>query len=328
MGFRHNEVNRNDVTLADGIFYAGGHLHVNDELGSYSIPVGRRARRELTVLDENPGVWKRYLQIDLLTGFVYYCVDNFTDGGKAYYYDIPSKKIWNERVQRLLYYIRDEKHRPSKEELQVYRQLPCDNWIELMSTLPKWKEVLEHRLDDLLLPQGEVKTVSAAELANEFAGDGTGASLTEDVLKENFAAGRNIQIGFPSRDKGFSSRGLDTRTRLILKQDGDKIILEYADVSAGAEFFGDDTQYQRFLSKEELDAVLVILSSARKQNEGALEAGRAEEVLTGVRHRNHRLAQRGTAHETWEIPEGEKSVRAEELLMGFLRREVRFAAPQ
>lgn len=324
MGFRRNEVNRNDVTLADGIFYAGGHLHVNDELGSYSIPVGRRARRELAVLDENPGVFRRYLQIDLLTGFVYYCVDNFTDGGKAYYYDIPSKKIWNERVQRLLHYIKDEKYRPSKEELLIYRQLPNDNWVEMMSTLPKWKEVLEHRLDGLLLPQGEIRTVSRAELTEKFESERTADSLTRAALMDNAAADRNIQIGFPSRDKGFSSRGLDTRTRLILKQDGDKTILEYADVSAGAEFFGDDTQYQRFLSAEELDAVLAIVSSARRKDEADSEGDSSENGLAGVRRRSHKLAQRGAAHESWEIPEGEKGEKAERLLMGFLRREVQF----
>lgn len=332
MGFRRNEVNRNDVTLADGIFYAGGHLHVNDDLGSYSIPVGRKARRELAVLDENPGVWKRYLQIDLLTGFVYYCVDNFTDGGKVYYYDIPSKKIWNERVRRLLHFIKNEKFRPTKEELQVYRQLPCDNWIELMSTLPKWKEVLEHRMDDLLLPQGEVDVVSAARVKEEFAGEETEGCLTGAILQANFEAGKNVQIGFPSRDKGFSSRGRDSRTKLILKQKEGRTILEYADVSAGAEFFGDDSQYQRFLTEDELSAVLQIVSSARRvEEESAVDAesgsdgeNDSDEGLTGVRSRSRKLAQEAAAHESWEIPEGETGEKAEEMLMGFLRREVEF----
>ena len=69
-----------------------GHLEVHDEKGSYRIPVGRKSRKCLAVLDQKEGEYTRSLELDLFTGFVYYCVDNATSGGLSYYYDMSSKK--------------------------------------------------------------------------------------------------------------------------------------------------------------------------------------------------------------------------------------------
>ena len=56
-----------------------GHLEVHDEKGSYRIPVGRRSRKTLMILDQKEGEYIRSLELDLFTGFVYYCVDNATE---------------------------------------------------------------------------------------------------------------------------------------------------------------------------------------------------------------------------------------------------------
>ena len=52
-----------------------GHLEVHDEKGSYRIPVGRKSRKCLAVLDQKEGEYTRSLELDLFTGFVYYCVE-------------------------------------------------------------------------------------------------------------------------------------------------------------------------------------------------------------------------------------------------------------
>ena len=70
-----------------------GYLEYSDERGSYRIPLGRRSRKCLAVLDRREGEYVRSLEMDLFTGFVYYSVDNETSGGLSYYYDMSSKKV-------------------------------------------------------------------------------------------------------------------------------------------------------------------------------------------------------------------------------------------
>ena len=84
-----------------------GYLEVHDEKGSYRIPLGRRSRRCLMVLDRKEGEYVRFLEIDLFTGFVYYSVDNETSGGLSYYYDMSSKKVGHYFIHRYLLSVRN-----------------------------------------------------------------------------------------------------------------------------------------------------------------------------------------------------------------------------
>ena len=70
-----------------------GYLDYQDERGCYSVPIGRRSRKCLVILDKKEGEFVRSLEIDLFTGNVYYSVNNETGGGLSYYYDMSSKKI-------------------------------------------------------------------------------------------------------------------------------------------------------------------------------------------------------------------------------------------
>ncbi len=255
MGFRKNEMNKGHVEFGDGIYISGGHLHVKDDLGEYSIPIGRKVRRELVVVDAVEGQYRRTLQIDLLTGFIYYCVDNYTQGGNAYYYDMPSKKIWRERVVQILNHIQKEEFKPSLEEYRVYSQLPCDDWEELLGTLPGWKNMLDHRLDDLLLPHGNVEKVSYSPHPAQVMGD----VLSNEPEQIGTERRRKIEAAdYEIRE------ALGNNFRIAEKEE--QICLCYADMSAGAEFFGRDEEYERFLSAIEL---VWLLENCRKASEDA-----------------------------------------------------------
>ena len=125
------------------------HLEVHDERGSYRIPVGRRSRKCLMILDQKEGEYVRSLELDLFTGFVYYCVDNATSGGLSYYYDMSSKKVSNFFVHRYLRLARNHGFVASPEEYEVFEKLPCADWVSEVEKLPGWKEAIENRMQRL-----------------------------------------------------------------------------------------------------------------------------------------------------------------------------------
>jgi hypothetical protein len=139
-----------------------GHLEVHDEKGSYRIPVGRRSRKCLMILDQKEGEYIRSLELDLFTGFVYYCVDNATSGGLSYYYDMSSKKVSRFFIHRYLRLARNHGFTASPEEYEVFEKLPCQDWVTEMEKLPGWKEAIENRMQRLLLPEAEVVNVPAS----------------------------------------------------------------------------------------------------------------------------------------------------------------------
>ena len=133
-----------------------GHLEVHDEKGSYRIPIGRRSRKCLMILDQKEGEYIRSLELDLFTGFVYYCVDNATSGGLSYYYDMSSKKVSRFFVHRYLRLARNHGFVAAPEEYEVFEKLPCDDWVKEVEKLPGWKEAIDNRMQRLLLPEAEV----------------------------------------------------------------------------------------------------------------------------------------------------------------------------
>ena len=138
-----------------------GHLEVHDEKGSYRIPVGRRSRKCLMILDQKEGEYVRSLEIDLFTGFVYYCVDNATSGGLSYYYDMSSKKVSRFFVHRYLRLARNHGFTATPEEYEVFESLPCADWVNQVEKLPGWKEAIENRVQGLLLPWTDVVRIPA-----------------------------------------------------------------------------------------------------------------------------------------------------------------------
>ena len=137
-----------------------GHLEVHDEKGSYRIPVGRKSRKCLAVLDQKEGEYTRSLELDLFTGFVYYCVDNATSGGLSYYYDMSSKKVGHYFIHRYLRLARNHGFTATPQEYEVFEKLPCADWAEEVGKLPGWKEAIDNRIQRLLLPEAEPVRIS------------------------------------------------------------------------------------------------------------------------------------------------------------------------
>ena len=129
-----------------------GHLEVHDERGSYRIPIGRRSRKTLMILDQKEGEYIRSLELDLFTGFVYYCVDNATTGGLSYYYDMSSKKVSRFFIHRYLRLARNHGFTASPEEYEVFEKLPCQEWVTEMEKLPGWKADIRGARDWDALP--------------------------------------------------------------------------------------------------------------------------------------------------------------------------------
>lgn len=234
---RGNYENRR-IKLGDGVYYGGGHIHVTDEKGSYSIPVGRKARRTLCVLGEKPGYYKRCIEIDLITGKIYLNVDHEDSARDVYYYDMASEKLWNARLIRLLAQAARSGMVLEDNLRKVIVKLPNKDWREMIETLPGWTEAIEHRLDNLLLPQGEVEVIrwSDAEHAPE-PGEAPGADADTDPVRDALGSGFRLQ-----------------------KKDG-VWQLHYADLTAGGEFFGSSDEYLRILSDAERDWVLYVVRS-------------------------------------------------------------------
>ena len=101
-----------------------GHLECRDERGSYRIPLGRRSRKCLAVLDKREGEFVRSLELDLFTGFVYYCVDKN---------DLPAlKKAYEDAIAEALTVIDPYMTDYEKEEavyLWLTKEMKADTGI-------------------------------------------------------------------------------------------------------------------------------------------------------------------------------------------------------
>lgn len=236
------ELTPEELKNASG-YVANDYLHYEDDMGIYEIHVGRKGRHLLQMLDEDPGIFSRYLEIDLFTGFVYLCIDNSTSGGLSYYYDINSHKMANWEILRCLYEdIQKPELAPSPEKAAVLKQLPCENWQQLLRTLPGWDEIIDHRLDALLLPQGKVCSVPA---------DADGSIDPESVLQAPDGSSHpwkdltGISVLMPNNR--FSTRYW--HHDYLLKEHNGQMLLTYSNDNLGAEFMQEDERFERYMDK-------------------------------------------------------------------------------
>lgn len=251
-----------------------GHLEYRDEKGSYRIPVGRRTRKRMMVLDKKEGEYIRSLEMDLFTGFVYYCVDNETSGGLSYYYDMSSKKVGHYFIHRYLRLARNHGFTCSPQEEEIFEKLPCDNWAEEMGKLPGWTEAIENRMESLLLPGRDPLKIPARDLASAFcacadsasavslstgpapAGSVPAAPAAPDPVSSGTAAADPAVTRAPVKRVTFveAPAAYPTRKREYVFDLGgkeDRRILHYLDDTVGNEFFGEDEEYDRILSADE-----------------------------------------------------------------------------
>ena len=225
-----------------------GHLEVHDEKGSYRIPVGRRSRKCLMILDQKEGEYVRSLEIDLFTGFVYYCVDNATSGGLSYYYDMSSKKVSRFFVHRYLRLARNHGFTATPEEYEVFESLPCADWVNQVEKLPGWKEAIENRVQGLLLPWTDVVRIPAghAEAGKDDAAspmDKGGADSLQNILSGIASVSFfRAPSAYPAKEKEYQY--------LFRKTEKATLIL-YRDEVIGNAFFGEDVEFERILSETE-----------------------------------------------------------------------------
>lgn len=251
------EIYKSEARTGYKAFINGGCLNYEDEIGAYKIPLGRRTHHCLIKLEDNEQV-TRSLEIDLLTGNVYYAVDNHTDTGLAYYYDMTMQKVWNNRILRLLQSIRNEDLKPTPEIRKAIRKLPCEDWAEILSILPGWQEAYDDRFDRLFLPYEPVQTISLSELPDRSdtdTGQPAGASeqesvaghAQEDTLQEFFS--KETELLIREKISGTKEKIREYHFRIIPRND--KTVLNYTNDNIGAEFFNEDEKYERILSDTE-----------------------------------------------------------------------------
>ena len=250
-----------------------GHLEVHDEKGSYRIPVGRRSRKCLMILDQKEGEYIRSLELDLFTGFVYYCVDNATSGGLSYYYDMSSKKVSRFFIHRYLRLARNHGFTASPEEYEVFEKLPCQDWVTEMEKLPGWKEAIENRMQRLLLPEAEVVNVPASGRPDEGKND-AGKDFLSGISSVSFF---RAPAAYPTKEKEYMY--------LFRQSEGENLLL-HRDDTIGNEFFGEDVEFERILSDDEcawIGNLLMDIVSAGSDASSGASAGaidRAEGILT------------------------------------------------
>ena len=220
----------------------GFFLQVQDEKGSYRIPIGRRGRRCLIVLDKKEGEYVRSLEIDLFTGIVYYCVDNETSGGLSYYYDMSSKKVSHYFIHRYLRLAAARGFGASPEEKEVFEKLPCDNWVEEIEKLPGWKEAIEHRIDQILLPETEPVRIPVSRADGAFA-------AAPDAAGPDIPEGGTKTIVFSRYLAAYPSQAGKYVFQFTRNENG--YVLQHLDENIGKEFFGENEEYERFLTAEE-----------------------------------------------------------------------------
>ena len=238
-----------------------GHLEVHDEKGSYRIPVGRRSRKCLMILDQKEGEYIRSLELDLFTGFVYYCVDNATSGGLSYYYDMSSKKVSRFFIHRYLRLARNHGFTASPEEYEVFEKLPG------------WKEAIENRMQRLLLPEAEVVSVPASGRPDEGK-NAAGKDFLSGISSVSFF---RAPVAYPTKEKEYMY--------LFRQSEGENLLL-HRDDTIGNEFFGEDVEFERILSDDEyawignllMDIVSAGSDACSGTSSGAID--RAEGILT------------------------------------------------
>lgn len=261
-----------------------GFLEVQDEKGSYRIPVGRRSRKCLFILDKKEGEYVRSLEIDLFTGYVYYSVDNETSGGLSYYYDMSSKKVGHYFIHRYLRLAIQHGTVVPPLEREVLEKLPCENWQEELKKLPGWEEAIEHRLDLLLLPAREVWQAGIPEGAETWtAAAGRGEGSKEQADSGSQGKSPLLTAGFTVR-QALHSVGKREYVFQWVRSPG-MIRLLHRDAVAGSEFFGENGEYERILSEKEsfwLDLLLTSLTGRIPEAEQYIESA-AEEILPGRR---------------------------------------------
>lgn len=246
-----------------------GHLEYHDERGSYRIPVGRRGRKCLAILDKREGEYVRSLEMDLFTGFVYYCVDNATTGGLSYYYDMSSKKVSHYFIHRYLRNAMNRGFKATPLELEVFEKLPCENWVEEMERLPGWKEAIEHRVENLLLPGRKVLSVHVRGMEEMEAGAAADVSDNETPARIELISFSVYPSSYPS--------GIRDHIYLFERENPDRpAVLCYRNKIIGNEFFGEDGEYEIFLTEKEDDRIRQIAEevfSAREENSLVTEDG-------------------------------------------------------
>ena len=247
-----------------------GYLDYRDERGCYSVPIGRRSRKCLVILDKKEGEFVRSLEIDLFTGNVYYSVNNETGGGLSYYYDMSSKKVGHYFIHRYLRLARDHGLTIAPLESEIFEKLPCENWIEELERLPGWKEAIDNRIQDLLLPWKEVVKVSLPEIS--------AACIAQDPADKKEIA----SISFVQSPAAYPA-GAREYVYLFEKRDG-KTVLRHKDATAGNEFFRQNEEYERILSEEEYAWIAWLASPfcALPAHGSALLSGQEEMVIREV----------------------------------------------
>lgn len=260
-----------------------GHLEYHDERGSYRIPIGRRGRKCLAVLDKREGEYIRSLEMDLFTGFVYYCVDNATTGGLSYYYDMSSKKVSHYFIHRYLRNAMNRGFTATPLELEVFEKLPCDNWVEEMEKLPGWKDAIEHRVENLLLPGRKVLSVHVRE-TEEIKG----GPAVEHPEKDS--AARIGSISFSVYPSSYPA-GIRDHVYLFEREDLDRpAVLCYRNKIIGNEFFGEDGEYEIFLTDREDDQICQIaeeIFDVREENLLVTEEGKPALEALDVLRKEH-----------------------------------------
>ncbi len=250
-----------------------GHLEVHDEKGSYRIPVGRRSRKCLIILDQKEGEYIRSLELDLFTGFVYYCVDNATSGGLSYYYDMSSKKVSRYFVHRYLRLARNHGVTVSPEENEVFEKLPCDDWVTEVEKLPGWKEAIDHRMERLLLPETDVVKIPASANPGKEKNE-AGRDFLSGISSMSFF---RAPSAYPAREKEYT---------YVFRKSGEDNLLLHRDDTIGNAFFGEDVEFERILSEDEyawLGSLLSCLApkdSAASADAAAAVMHQAEQIMT------------------------------------------------
>lgn len=248
-----------------------GYLHYEDTAGMYEIPIEKKSREVLLVLENSDKGFERHLELDLITGAVYYCYDSNSSAGLTWTYDMSSKKCSNHEVLRRLRSIHDDRFQPSPEVKNIIRQLPCDNWIELVEQLPGWKEKIEHRYDRLLLPEGPVTHI---QLKEEDLLSGADLAKWDGLTSVEIEKEHSRLTGTHLWKHVFEFRRKDGQTTLHYNNDNE-----------GAEFTREDELYERYLTDPEYRWILTELAG----QDGT--SGDAAELIFGQKRQATKISE-------------------------------------
>lgn len=246
-----NEINYFIDTKDCRAYITHGYLHYEDAAGMYEIPIEKKSREVLLVLENSEKGFERHLELDLITGAVYYCYDSNSSAGLTWTYDMSSKKCSNHEVLRRLRSIHDDRFQPSPEVRNIIRQLPCENWIELVEQLPGWKDKIEHRYDRLLLPEGPVTKI---DVSGQKLADPQDPVPGSDTLHWSDLTAIELE-------KEHSHLGTHLWKHVFsLQRKGGYLVLHYNNDNEGTEFTRQDELYERNLSETEYRWILTDLA--------------------------------------------------------------------